>query len=133
PSAATPAMTANTSQKGSRLYFCGPRVKTFRQSKAWIKWLTLLTLKTKVKGSILTLARPEKMKTVEFIPFYSMEHLVGVFAKAMNDYYTHYHRHPRIVAWSSKHKFYRHMLKPMSHGRLPVEKVVPDETEARTQ
>nr|GEY60621.1 zinc finger, CCHC-type [Tanacetum cinerariifolium] len=31
------------------------------------------------------------------------------------DYYTHYRRHPRIVAWSSKHKFYRHMLKPMSH------------------
>ncbi|GJW94764.1 phospholipase-like protein [Tanacetum coccineum] len=37
------------------------------------------------------------------------------FRAATDDYYTRYRRHPRIVAWSSKHKFYRHMLKPMLH------------------
>nr|GEY02980.1 zinc finger, CCHC-type [Tanacetum cinerariifolium] len=37
------------------------------------------------------------------------------FRAATNDYYIRYRRHPRIVAWSSKHKFYRHMLKPMLH------------------
>nr|GEX22916.1 arginine--tRNA ligase, cytoplasmic-like isoform X1 [Tanacetum cinerariifolium] len=52
---------------------------------------------------------------------------------AIDDYYTRYRRHPRIVAWSSKHKFYRHMLKPMLRGQLPVERLVPDETEARSR
>nr|GEW58554.1 reverse transcriptase domain-containing protein [Tanacetum cinerariifolium] len=56
---------------------------------------------------------------------------LGVFST--DDYYTHYRRHPRIVAWSLKHKFYRHMLKPMLHGQLPVERLVPDETEARSR
>nr|GEW23333.1 retrovirus-related Pol polyprotein from transposon TNT 1-94 [Tanacetum cinerariifolium] len=51
------------------------------------------------------------------------------FRPATDDYYTRYHRHPRIVAWSSKHKFYRNMLKPMLHGQLSVERLVPDETE----
>nr|GEY61152.1 hypothetical protein [Tanacetum cinerariifolium] len=37
------------------------------------------------------------------------------FRAATDDYYTHYRRHPRIIAWSSKHKFYRNMLKPMLH------------------
>nr|GEZ41351.1 phospholipase-like protein [Tanacetum cinerariifolium] len=37
------------------------------------------------------------------------------FRAATNDYYTRYRRHPRIVVWSSKHKFYRNMLKPMLH------------------
>nr|GEW60091.1 F-box protein At2g27310-like [Tanacetum cinerariifolium] len=37
------------------------------------------------------------------------------FREATDDYYTRYRRHPRIVDWSSKHKFYRHMLKPMLH------------------
>ncbi|GKE43647.1 hypothetical protein Tco_1470931, partial [Tanacetum coccineum] len=55
------------------------------------------------------------------------------FRAAIDDYYTHYRRHPRIVVWSSKHKFYRHMLKPMLHGQLPVERQVPDETEARSR
>nr|GEU95494.1 hypothetical protein [Tanacetum cinerariifolium] len=55
------------------------------------------------------------------------------FRAATDDYYTRYRRHPRIVAWSSKHKFYRHMLKPMLHGQLPVERLVPDETEARSR
>nr|GEX35645.1 hypothetical protein [Tanacetum cinerariifolium] len=55
------------------------------------------------------------------------------FRAATNDYYTRYRRHPRIVAWSSKHKFYRNMLKPMLHGQLPVQRLVPDETEARSR
>nr|GEX22224.1 phospholipase-like protein [Tanacetum cinerariifolium] len=37
------------------------------------------------------------------------------FRAATDDYYTRYRRHPRIVAWSSKHKFYLNMLKPMLH------------------
>nr|GEZ84765.1 axial regulator YABBY 1-like [Tanacetum cinerariifolium] len=56
-----------------------------------------------------------------------------VVNRPTDDYYTRYRRHPRIVAWSSKHKFYRHMLKPMLHGQLPVERLVPDETEARSR
>nr|GEX04364.1 hypothetical protein [Tanacetum cinerariifolium] len=55
------------------------------------------------------------------------------FRAAADDYYTRYRRHPRIVAWSAKHKFYRNMLKPMLHGQLPVERLVPDETEARSR
>ncbi|GKB49871.1 phospholipase-like protein [Tanacetum coccineum] len=47
------------------------------------------------------------------------------FRVAMDNYYTRYLRHPRIIAWSSKHKFYRHMLKPMLHGQLPVERLIP--------
>ncbi|GJX70287.1 phospholipase-like protein [Tanacetum coccineum] len=52
---------------------------------------------------------------------------------ATNDYYTRYRRLPRIVAWSSKNKFYRNMLKPFLHGQLPVERLVPDEIEARSR
>nr|GEW13622.1 phospholipase-like protein [Tanacetum cinerariifolium] len=60
--------------------------------------------------------------------------ILEFFRAATNDYYTRYRRHPRIVAWSLKHKFYRHMLKPMLHVRqLPVERLVPDETEARSR
>ncbi|GJU49011.1 phospholipase-like protein [Tanacetum coccineum] len=56
------------------------------------------------------------------------------FRAATDEYYTRYRRHPRIVAWSSKHKFYRHMLKPMLHvSQLPVERLVPDEIEARSR
>nr|GEX49035.1 phospholipase-like protein [Tanacetum cinerariifolium] len=55
------------------------------------------------------------------------------FRAATGDYYTRYRRHPRIVVWSSNHKFYRHMLKPMLHGQLHVERLVPDETEARSR
>nr|GEV26022.1 ribonuclease H-like domain-containing protein [Tanacetum cinerariifolium] len=39
------------------------------------------------------------------------------FRAATDDYYTRYRRHPRIVAWSSKHKFYRNILKQMLHVR----------------
>nr|GEX44506.1 hypothetical protein [Tanacetum cinerariifolium] len=55
------------------------------------------------------------------------------FRAATDDYYTRYRHHPRILSWSSKHKFYRNMLKPMLHGQLPVERLVPDETEARSR
>nr|GEY67071.1 hypothetical protein [Tanacetum cinerariifolium] len=55
------------------------------------------------------------------------------FRAATDDYYTRYRRHPQIVSWTSKHKFYRHMLKPMLHGQIPVERLVPDETEARSR
>nr|GEZ20414.1 phospholipase-like protein [Tanacetum cinerariifolium] len=55
------------------------------------------------------------------------------FRAATDDYYTRYRRHPRIVAWSSKRKFYQNMLKPMLHGKLPVQRLVPDETEARSR
>nr|GEW47598.1 hypothetical protein [Tanacetum cinerariifolium] len=58
---------------------------------------------------------------------------VFVTCRTTGDYYTRYCRHPRIVDWSSKHKFYRHMLKPMLHGQLPVERLVPYETEARSR
>ncbi|GKF00842.1 hypothetical protein Tco_0027765, partial [Tanacetum coccineum] len=46
------------------------------------------------------------------------------FRVGTNDYYTRYRRYPRVVAWSSKKKFYRHM------GRLPAERLTPDEIEA---
>ncbi|GKD42487.1 hypothetical protein Tco_1267132 [Tanacetum coccineum] len=52
------------------------------------------------------------------------------FRAATNDYYTRYHRHPRIVAWSLKNKFYLRMLRPFLHGQLPVERLVPDGIEA---
>ncbi|GJW05943.1 phospholipase-like protein, partial [Tanacetum coccineum] len=52
------------------------------------------------------------------------------FRAATNDYYTRYRRHPRIVAWSSKNKFYLRMLRPFLHGQLPVERLVPDEIKA---
>nr|GEY95987.1 phospholipase-like protein [Tanacetum cinerariifolium] len=55
------------------------------------------------------------------------------FRAATDDYYTRYRCHPRIVAWSSKRKFYRNTLKPMLHGQLPVQRLVPDETEARSR
>ncbi|GJZ58491.1 phospholipase-like protein [Tanacetum coccineum] len=55
------------------------------------------------------------------------------FRAAKNDYYTRYRRLPRIVAWSSKNKFYRNMLNLFLHGQLPVERLVPDEIEARSR
>ncbi|GJS25114.1 phospholipase-like protein [Tanacetum coccineum] len=54
------------------------------------------------------------------------------FRAATNDYYTRYRRLPRIVAWSSKNKFYLRMLRPFLHGQLPVERLIPDEIEARS-
>nr|GEY67654.1 phospholipase-like protein [Tanacetum cinerariifolium] len=47
------------------------------------------------------------------------------FRAATNDYYTRYRRLPRIVAWSLKNKFYRNMLKPFLHRRVPDEIEAP--------
>nr|GEU90893.1 reverse transcriptase domain-containing protein [Tanacetum cinerariifolium] len=55
------------------------------------------------------------------------------FRATMNNYYTRYRRLPRIVAWSSKNKFYRNMLKPFLYGQLPIQRLVPDEIEARSR
>nr|GEW40244.1 hypothetical protein [Tanacetum cinerariifolium] len=60
-------------------------------------------------------------------PWGSYTCILESFRTATDDYYTRYCRHSRIVAWSSKHKFYRNMLKPMLHM------LVPDETEARSR
>ncbi|GJU71393.1 hypothetical protein Tco_1262798 [Tanacetum coccineum] len=64
---------------------------------------------------------------------YSITWAFKSFRAATNDYYTRYRCLSRIVAWSSKNKFYRNMLKPFLHGQLPVERLVPDETEARSR
>ncbi|GJX97287.1 hypothetical protein Tco_0353085 [Tanacetum coccineum] len=49
------------------------------------------------------------------------------FRVGANDYYERQRRYPRVVAWSSKRKFYRHMLHGFFHGRLPIERSTPDE------
>ncbi|GJR76119.1 hypothetical protein Tco_0088484 [Tanacetum coccineum] len=54
------------------------------------------------------------------------------FRVGENDYYRRHKRYPRIVAWSSKKKFYRPMVIDFFHGRLPGERLTPDETEARS-
>nr|GEU45632.1 phospholipase-like protein [Tanacetum cinerariifolium] len=40
------------------------------------------------------------------------------FRVGANDYYTRYRRYPRVVAWRSKRKFYRHMLHGFFHDRI---------------
>ncbi|GKB01217.1 hypothetical protein Tco_0829261 [Tanacetum coccineum] len=54
------------------------------------------------------------------------------FRVGENDYYRRHKRYPRIIAWSSKKKFYRPMVIDFFHGRLPGERLTPDETEARS-
>ncbi|GJR54278.1 hypothetical protein Tco_1404799 [Tanacetum coccineum] len=54
------------------------------------------------------------------------------FRVGANDYYKRHRRYPRIVAWSSKKKFYRHMIRGFFRGRLPTERLTPDENEARS-
>nr|GEY12738.1 phospholipase-like protein [Tanacetum cinerariifolium] len=39
-------------------------------------------------------------------------------------------RYPRVVSLTSNKKFYRHMLRDFLHGRVPVERLIPDEVEA---
>ncbi|GJW73455.1 phospholipase-like protein [Tanacetum coccineum] len=53
-----------------------------------------------------------------------------VFRLGRNEYYTHHMRYPRIVAWTSNKKFYRPMLCDFLHGRVPAERLIPDEVEA---
>ncbi|GKF35191.1 hypothetical protein Tco_0108391, partial [Tanacetum coccineum] len=54
------------------------------------------------------------------------------FRVGANDYYKRHKRYLRIVAWSSKKKFYRHMVHDFFHGRLPTERLTPDENGARS-
>ncbi|GKB76649.1 hypothetical protein Tco_0943544, partial [Tanacetum coccineum] len=53
--------------------------------------------------------------------------LVGTYA-----YYKCHNRYPRVVAWSSRKKFYRNMLFGFLHGRLLAERLSPNEIEARS-
>ncbi|GJS84596.1 phospholipase-like protein [Tanacetum coccineum] len=55
---------------------------------------------------------------------------IGVVPVGENDYYKSHRRYPRIGASSSKKKFYRHMIRDFFHGRLPTERLTPDENEA---
>ncbi|GJU25172.1 hypothetical protein Tco_1163793 [Tanacetum coccineum] len=56
--------------------------------------------------------------------------ILEVFRLGRNEYYTRHMRYPRIVAWTSNKKFYRHMLRDFLHGRVPAERLIPDEVEA---
>nr|GEY69789.1 phospholipase-like protein [Tanacetum cinerariifolium] len=56
--------------------------------------------------------------------------ILEVFRLGDNEYYTHHRRYPRIVAWTSNKKFYRKMLHSFLHGRVPAERLIPDEVEA---
>ncbi|GKB26589.1 phospholipase-like protein [Tanacetum coccineum] len=53
-----------------------------------------------------------------------------VFRAGTNEYYTRHRRSPSAVAWSPNKKFYRHMLCDFLHGRVPAERLIPDEIEA---
>ncbi|GJX89551.1 phospholipase-like protein [Tanacetum coccineum] len=56
--------------------------------------------------------------------------ILEVFRLGRNEYYTRHMRYPRIVAWTSNKKFYRHMLRDFLHGRVPAKRLIPDEVEA---
>ncbi|GJX94174.1 hypothetical protein Tco_0348760 [Tanacetum coccineum] len=58
--------------------------------------------------------------------------ILEVFQLGQNEYYTRHMRYPRIVAWTSNKKFYRHMLRDFLHGRVPAERLIPDEVEAES-
>ncbi|GJY15331.1 phospholipase-like protein [Tanacetum coccineum] len=58
--------------------------------------------------------------------------ILEVFRLGRNEYYTRHMRYPRIVAWTSNKKFYRHMLRDFLHGRVPAERLIPDAVEARS-
>nr|GEV93053.1 phospholipase-like protein [Tanacetum cinerariifolium] len=44
----------------------------------------------------------------------------------------HSRRYPRVVACTSNKKLYRHMLRDFLHGRVLVERLIPDDVEARS-
>ncbi|GJQ96135.1 phospholipase-like protein [Tanacetum coccineum] len=56
--------------------------------------------------------------------------ILEMFRLGPNEYYTRHMRYPRIVAWTSNKKFYRPMLRDFLHGRVPAERLIPDEVEA---
>ncbi|GKD17534.1 hypothetical protein Tco_1206692 [Tanacetum coccineum] len=58
--------------------------------------------------------------------------ILEVFREGSNEYYTRHRHYPRVVAWSSNKKIYRHMLRDFIHGRVPAERLIPDEIEARS-
>nr|GEU43069.1 phospholipase-like protein [Tanacetum cinerariifolium] len=49
--------------------------------------------------------------------------VLEVFRERPNEYYTRHMRYPRVVAWSSNKKFYRHMLRDFLHGQNIFEKM----------
>ncbi|GJZ18695.1 hypothetical protein Tco_0554818, partial [Tanacetum coccineum] len=55
--------------------------------------------------------------------------ILEVFRTGPNEYYTRHRRYPRVVAWSSNKKFYRHMLRDFLHGHVLAERLIPDEIE----
>ncbi|GKA63987.1 phospholipase-like protein [Tanacetum coccineum] len=59
-------------------------------------------------------------------------HYMDIGGVPPNEYYTRHMRYPRIVAWTSNKKFYRPMLRDFLHGRVPAERLIPDEVEARS-
>ncbi|GKA67358.1 phospholipase-like protein [Tanacetum coccineum] len=56
--------------------------------------------------------------------------ILEVFRLGPNEFYTRHMRYPRIVAWTSNKKFYRPMFRDFLHGRVPAERLIPDEVEA---
>nr|GEY87492.1 hypothetical protein [Tanacetum cinerariifolium] len=64
----------------------------------------------------------------EPIPF--RRHVFPSSLDGPNDYYTRHKRYPRVAAWSSNKKFYRHMLCDFLHRRVPTKRLIPDEIEA---
>ncbi|GKD16955.1 hypothetical protein Tco_1206113, partial [Tanacetum coccineum] len=56
--------------------------------------------------------------------------ILEVFRSGPNEYYTRHRHYPRVAAWTSNKKFYRHMLRDFLHGRVPAERLIPDEVEA---
>nr|GEV33219.1 phospholipase-like protein [Tanacetum cinerariifolium] len=53
--------------------------------------------------------------------------ILEVFRLRQNEYYTRYMHYLRIVAWTSNKKFYRPTLRDFLHGRVPAERLIPDE------
>nr|GFB33974.1 phospholipase-like protein [Tanacetum cinerariifolium]GFB33999.1 phospholipase-like protein [Tanacetum cinerariifolium] len=58
--------------------------------------------------------------------------ILEVFPSGLNEYYTRHMHYPRVVAWTSNKKFYRHMLRDFLYGRVPLERLIPNEVEARS-
>nr|GEV55665.1 hypothetical protein [Tanacetum cinerariifolium] len=59
--------------------------------------------------------------------------ILEVFREGPYEYYTHHRRYPRVVAWSSNKKFYRHMLCDFLHGRVPAKRLIPDKIEVGSE
>nr|GEY26120.1 hypothetical protein [Tanacetum cinerariifolium] len=55
--------------------------------------------------------------------------ILEVFRLGLSEYYTCHMRYSRVVAWTSNKKCYRNMLRNFLHGRVPVERLIPDEVE----